>query len=94
VIAFGGAMWRNTTKEVNVTEQYTHAELLLAKEVRGAAYQLRRSETPRHLLSSDDSATQAELADWQKSHPIDAYYRRTLSDYTEAADIIRGILKP
>ncbi len=76
-----------------MTEKYTHAELLFAQEVRGAAYQRRRSDTPRHLLSDEDSATKTALAEWQEAHPIEDYYRSVLSDCTEAAEIIREILK-
>lgn len=77
-----------------MSEQYTYAELLFAQEVRGAACQRRRSDTPRHLLSGDDSATKAALAEWQEAHPIEDYYRSVLSDCTQAADIIREILNP
>ncbi|WP_417660003.1 hypothetical protein [Pseudidiomarina sp.] len=94
VIAFDGAMWRNTTKEVSVTEQYTHAELLFAIEVRDAALKLRHRESPRHLADDSDDVSLAEQADWIASHPIEPYYAQVLDGITKSADIIRGILKP
>jgi len=77
-----------------MTEQYTHTELLFAKELRVMAYKLRRQETPDHLLDRDDALTRRELAEWEEAHPMDGYYRRCLEAVTESADIIRELLKP
>lgn len=74
-------------------EQYTYTELLFAHEIRLMAHKLRRMETPSDLLDSDDQTTRAELAAWDREHPLTSYYARCVGAVTESADAIRDILK-
>lgn len=85
-------MWRNTTKEVNVTEQYTHTELLFAMQVREAAMKLRYQGVPDDLKQSDDTVSRAELAEWMAKHPLESYYPPVLEAVAASANTIRGIL--
>jgi len=75
-----------------MAEQYSHAELLLALEVRIAASSLRRQSIPEHLKFADDAASQAELDEWLVQHPLSDYYTTVVDEVVGSAEAIRRFM--
>ena len=94
MIAFGGAVWRNTTKEVTVTE-HTTEELLLAGELFRRAEHSRNTglarERARLGLRIDESSD--ELTKWERENSLQIHLERALADLMGVADFIRTVRK-